>query len=155
MQDGTFLKPGNLEVSIETQQLTPNAASSEATGANRPFEVHEDCAVVSDLLARIGDKWSVLVVALLGNGKMRFSELRREIGTISQKMLTATLRNLERDGFVERTVHPTVPPKVEYELTALGRDLLCPVSALGNWAKANAEKVQTARARFDDKIKEK
>ncbi|UJQ95514.1 winged helix-turn-helix transcriptional regulator [Mariluticola halotolerans] len=136
MQDGTFLKHGHVEV-------------TEAPEPSQPFEVNQDCALVSDLLSRIGDKWSILVVALLGNGKMRFSKLRREVGTISQKMLTTTLRNLERDGFVERTVYPTIPPKVEYELTELGRDLLCPVSALGRWAKANAEQVQTARERFD------
>jgi len=136
MQEGTFSKHGHLEV-------------SKVPMDHQAFEVGQDCALVSDLLSRIGDKWSILVVSLLGNGKMRFSELRREVGTISQKMLTTTLRNLERDGFVERTVYPTIPPKVEYELTGMGSDLLCPVSALGRWAKANAEQVQTARERFD------
>jgi len=87
----------------------------------------EECRPVSEILARIGDKWSVLVVNLLGNGPLRFSALRRMIDGISQKMLTTTLRSLERDGFVTRTVFPTTPPSVAYELTELGRDLLVPV----------------------------
>src|SRR3974390_2698660 len=96
-----------------------------------------DCRAVSDVLARVGDKWSVLVVTLLGKGPRRFNELRRAIGGISQRMLTLTLRGLERDGLVTRTVYPTVPPRVDYGLTTLGRDLLVPVSALGEWAIRN------------------
>ena len=114
-----------------------------------PDLASEDCRAVSSVLARVGDKWSVLVVSLLGDGSLRFSELRRLIGGISQKMLTTTLRGLERDGFVIRTVTPTIPPKVDYELTPLGRDLLVPVKALGEWAKRNRARVETARARFD------
>jgi len=108
-----------------------------------------DCRAVSAVLARIGDKWSVLIVSRLGNGPMRFNELRREIGGISQRMLTLTLRNLERDGLVTRTVFPTVPPRVDYELTALGRSLLVPVTALGDWAIRNRTKIEEARAKFD------
>jgi DNA-binding HxlR family transcriptional regulator len=104
---------------------------------------------VSELLARIGDKWSVLVVSLLGDGPLRFSALRRRIDGISQKMLTATLRSLERDGFVTRTVFPTTPPQVEYELTELGRELLAPVGALAQWAQTNQTRVDEARRRFD------
>ena len=104
---------------------------------------------MSEVLARVGDKWTVLVVSLLGGGPRRFSELRRSIEGISQKMLTTTLRILERDGFCTRKVFPTVPPRVEYELTALGRDLLVPVKALGDWAIANRERVDAARRRFD------
>ncbi len=111
----------------------------------------EECRPVSELLARIGDKWSVLVVSLLGSGPLRFSALRRRIDGISQKMLTATLRSLERDGFVTRTVFPTTPPQVEYELTALGRDLLCPVGALADWARANQALVDEARRKFDQR----
>jgi DNA-binding HxlR family transcriptional regulator len=107
---------------------------------------------VSEVLARVGDKWTVLVVGLLGGGPMRFSELRRAIDGISQKMLTTTLRTLERDGFCTRTVFPSVPPRVEYELTELGRDLLVPVKALGEWAVANRERVDFARRRFDAQI---
>jgi DNA-binding HxlR family transcriptional regulator len=111
----------------------------------------EECRPVSELLARIGDKWSVLVVSLLGGGPLRFSALRRRIDGISQKMLTATLRSLERDGFVTRTVFPTTPPQVEYELTPLGRDLLAPVGALADWARANQARVDEARKKFDQR----
>lgn len=109
----------------------------------------EPCRRVSQILSRIGDKWSVLVVMLLGEKAMRFNELRREIGGVSQKMLSSTLRGLERDGFVERTVHPTVPPRVDYALTDLGRDLLGPVDALGKYAIDNAERIEEARRRYD------
>src|ERR1700757_2860257 len=109
-----------------------------------------DCRAVSDVLARIGDKWSVLVVSRLGNGPLRFNELRRAIGGISQRMLTLTLRGLERDGLIPRTVYPTIPPRVDYALTALGRDLLNPVSALGTWAIRNQPKIIRARERFDE-----
>jgi DNA-binding HxlR family transcriptional regulator len=109
---------------------------------------------VSDVLARIGDKWSVLVVTRLGNGPLRFNELRRAIGGISQRMLTLTLRGLERDGLVTRTVFPTIPPRVDYALTPLGRDLLDPVSALGAWAIRNQEKIAVARERFDGSTSE-
>jgi DNA-binding HxlR family transcriptional regulator len=108
-----------------------------------------DCRAVSDVLARVGDKWSVLVVTRLGPGPMRFNELRRSIGGISQRMLTLTLRGLERDGLITRTVFPTIPPRVDYELTLLGRDLLQPVSALGDWAIRNQPKIARARERFD------
>jgi DNA-binding HxlR family transcriptional regulator len=109
----------------------------------------DECRPVSEILARVGDKWTVLVVSLLGDGPMRFTELLRAIDGISQKMLTTTLRSLERDGFCTRTVFPEVPPRVEYELTDLGRDLLVPVKALGEWAIANRERVDAARRRFD------
>ena len=108
-----------------------------------------DCRAVSDVLARVGDMWSVLVVTRLGGGALRFNELRRSIGGISQRMLTLTLRGLERDGLVTRSVFPTVPPRVEYALTALGRDLLQPVSALGDWALRNQGKIAKAREQFD------
>jgi DNA-binding HxlR family transcriptional regulator len=108
-----------------------------------------DCRAVGDVLARVGDKWSVLVVTRLGEGPMRFNELRRSIGGISQRMLTLTLRGLERDGLITRTVFPTIPPRVDYELTPLGRDLLDPVSALGAWAIRNQTKIARARERFD------
>ena len=89
-----------------------------------------ECQAISGILSRIGDKWTVLVVNLLGQGPKRFSEIKREVGGISQRMLTLTLRALERDGLVTRTVHPTVPPSVEYALTELGRSLRVPVQAL-------------------------
>ncbi len=117
----------------------------------KPSHMHlpADCRAISDVLARIGDKWSVLVVSRLGAGPLRFNELRRQIGGISQRMLTLTLRALERDGLITRTVFPTIPPRVDYALTALGRDLLDPVSALGAWAIRNQEKIARAREQFD------
>src|SRR6266513_1369681 len=100
------------------------------------LHVPEDCRAVSEVLDRIGDKWSVLVVAMLGDGPKRFNELRRAIASISQRMLTLTLRGLERDGLVTRTMFATIPPRVDYALTELGRSLLVPVSALALWAQA-------------------
>jgi DNA-binding HxlR family transcriptional regulator len=115
-----------------------------------PFHLPADCRVISDVLSRIGDKWSVLVVSRLGGGPLRFNELRRSIGGISQRMLTLTLRGLERDGLITRTAFPTIPPRVDYALTALGRDLLNPVSALGVWAIRNQPKIARAREQFDE-----
>ncbi len=117
----------------------------------KPSDIHlpGDCRAVSDVLARVGDKWSVLVVSRLGDGPMRFNELRRSIGGISQRMLTLTLRGLERDGLLTRTAFPTIPPRVDYALTPLGRDLLNPVSALGAWAIRNQPKIARAREQFD------
>ncbi|WP_197710876.1 winged helix-turn-helix transcriptional regulator [Pseudomonas syringae group genomosp. 3] len=110
-----------------------------------------DCPRVSALLSSIGDKWTVLVVMLLRDGALRFSELKREIGGISQRMLTLTLRGLERDGLVVRTVYPTMPPRVEYELTPLGHDLRSPVEALGEWVLAHLDVIDQARLAFDGK----
>ena len=107
------------------------------------------CLAVREVLNRVGDKWSVQVVGLLGDGKKRFSELRRGIDGISQRMLTLTLKGLERDGLITRTAYPTIPPRVEYELTKLGRSLLNPIKELGNWAGKNRERIQIARNRYD------
>lgn len=113
------------------------------------LHVTEDCRTISAVLARIGDKWSVLVVTRLGDKPVRFNELKREIGGISQRMLTLTLRGLERDGLVTRTVFPTIPPRVEYSLTALGRSLLEPVSALASWGLAHKQQIAKAQQRYD------
>lgn len=113
------------------------------------LHVTESCKPVSEILQRIGDKWSVLVVMTLRDGARRFSELRRALPGISQRMLTLTLRTLERDGMVHRTVTPSVPPRVDYELTALGRSLQEPVYALGSWAIENLPAIERARADFD------
>ncbi len=115
--------------------------------------VPEECGAISEILSRIGDKWTVLVVSMLGNGPMRFNELRREIGGVSQRMLTLTLRGLERDGLVTRTVYPTVPPRVDYELTRLGRTLLEPITAIAAWARANRMGIAEARAIYDKAAK--
>jgi DNA-binding HxlR family transcriptional regulator len=113
------------------------------------LHVPEDCRAVSEVLARVGDKWTVLVVTVLGSSPKRFNEIRRGLGSISQRMLTLTLRGLERDGLATRTVYPTVPPRVEYELTKLGHSLLEPVSGLGLWARQNRAAIHEARRRFD------
>ena len=113
------------------------------------LEVPEDCRAVSEVLARVGDKWTVLVVGVLGDGPKRFNELRRALGSISQRMLTLTLRGLERDGLVTRTMFPSIPPRVDYALTKLGRSLLEPVSGLGLWARQNRSAIDDARRRFD------
>ena len=107
------------------------------------------------ILSRIGDKWSVLIVMELAKSARRFNELKRDVAGISQRMLTLTLRGLERDGLVTRTVFPTIPPRVDYALTALGRDLLNPVSALGTWAIRNQPKIARAREQFDNVCKAK
>lgn len=110
---------------------------------------HTECQAISHTLQLVGDKWTVLVVSQLGPGPMRFNEIRRSIGSISQKMLTTTLRQLERDGLVTRTMFPTIPPRVDYELTDLGRDLLRPVAGLVDWARANRERIEAARRLYE------
>ena len=107
------------------------------------------CRTIGTLLSRIGDKWTVLVVQTLGEGSKRFNELRREIPTVSQRRLTLTLRNLERDGLVNRTVTPTIPPRVDYELTELGHSLQKPICELAGWVTNNVETIHAAQARFD------
>ncbi len=116
-----------------------------------PSNLHEpeDCRAASEVLSRVGDKWTVLVVWTLGVGPKRFNELRKALGSISQRMLTLTLRALERDGLVTRTAFPTIPPRVDYELTKLGRSLLDPVSELGLWARRNRSAIQNARRKYD------
>src|ERR1700751_2488908 len=108
-----------------------------------------DCRGVASILARVGDKWSVFVIMLLGDGPRRFNEIKRMVGGISQRMLTRTLRGLERDGLVTRTVFPTIPPRVDYELTDLGRGLWQPVEALGKWVRDHPMETWGARARLD------
>lgn len=112
-------------------------------------EFDTDCGATREILNRVGDKWSVLVVVLLGERTMRFNALRRALDGISQRMLTSTLRGLERDGLVDRTVHPTNPPQVEYALTKLGQTLLEPVRVLAVWAQGHRGDVMKARARYD------
>jgi DNA-binding HxlR family transcriptional regulator len=108
-----------------------------------------DCRAVASVLARVGDKWSVFVIMMLDDGPKRFNELKRKIGGISQRMLTLTLRGLERDGLITRTVFPTIPPRVDYELTDLGRGLSKPVQALGQWVFEHKLEIESARKKFD------
>lgn len=115
---------------------------------NRRLTKAEGCAA-RDVLNRVGDKWSVYVIFLLGDGTRRFTDLRRSIDGISQRMLTVTLRNLERDGLVSRTVHPIVPPRVDYALTPLGRTLRDIIRALVAWADEHTGDIDRARAVYD------
>jgi DNA-binding HxlR family transcriptional regulator len=117
-----------------------------------PGHIHvpTDCRTVTEILSRVGDKWSVQVVVQLGEGPRRFNELRRSVTGISQRMLTLTLRGLERDGLVTRTVYPTIPPRVDYQLTGLGCSLLKTVRGLGEWAIVNRDEILDARRRFDE-----
>ena len=109
----------------------------------------DNCRAVADVLARIGDKWTVYIVRMLADGPMRFNEIRRAVSAISQRMLSLTLRGLERDGLVTRTVTPSIPPRVDYELTPMGLTLIEPLKAVGAWAIANRGLVEAARAKFD------
>ena len=127
----------------------PSPAGTEGAAAD-----HSNCVVAREILDRVGDKWSVLVIALLGERGRRFSELRRSIDGISQRMLTLTLRQLERDGLVSREVHATVPPRVDYALTPMGESVLEPITALMCWAQRHGTDVAEARRRYDQAQRE-
>jgi DNA-binding HxlR family transcriptional regulator len=140
------LKPEHTDVTAVPVDAAELFARIEKGGVHT---VSESCRPITEILARVGDKWSVMIVRLLGFGPKRFNEIKRAINGISQRMLTLTLRGLERDGLVTRTVFPTIPPRVDYELTDLGRSLFPPIDALGAWAFANRHEIEAARARFD------
>ena len=108
-----------------------------------------ECQAVNGVLARVGDKWSVLIIVLLGQGTLRFNEIKKLVAGISQRMLTLTLRGLERDGLVTRTVFPTIPPRVDYALTDLGRSLWQAVEPLGLWARGHVGDIHAAQNKFD------
>jgi DNA-binding HxlR family transcriptional regulator len=118
-----------------------------------PHPLHEDCQKVSQMLARLGEKWSMLVVMLLRAGPRRFNDIKRNTGGISQQMLTRALRGLERDGMLTRTIRPTSPPQVEYQLTELGLALSEPASAFGQWVQEHLAEIDAARDRFDQRVK--
>jgi DNA-binding HxlR family transcriptional regulator len=134
MEEGTLKSPGSSEV-------------TDPWDAHQ-WDVREGCEV-RQILDRVADKWSLLAIALLEGRTLRFNELRREIDGISQRMLTVTLRQLERDGLVTRTVYPVVPPRVEYALTPLGRTLHSTIQALVTWTETHQEEVAAARAAYD------
>jgi DNA-binding HxlR family transcriptional regulator len=124
-------------------------AHTDLPAPRLPDPDHSDCRGVASVLSRVGDKWSVFVIMNLSDGPKRFNELKRMINGISQRMLTLTLRGLERDGLVTRTIFPTIPPRVDYELTDLGRGLQQPVKELGQWAMDHLAQIEAARTRFD------
>ncbi len=132
-QEGTHMRPSKVGVTVARHLPS------------------EECPQISQVVARIGEKWGVLIIIMLAERPRRFSELKRAIGGISQRMLTLSLRGLARGGLVKRTVFPVVPPRVEYELTPLGRSLHGPVSALGDWARGHLAEIDAARDAFDDK----
>lgn len=121
---------------------------------NKPVCVIEDSRAVSETLARIGDKWTVMVVGALRHGPLRYNEIRRNVDGISQRMLTLTLKGLEQDGLVERTIFPTIPPRVDYELTELGRNLIVPLQVLYEWAVEHRPAILAAREKFAEKERE-
>ncbi len=135
-QDGTCTCPRHLEVTI-----TANDGGTRDALAGK-------CRV-REILDRVGDKWSLFVIFRLGAGPRRFTELKRSVDGISQRMLTVTLRGLERDGIVTRTVYPVMPPRVDYELTKMGQSLLDAVGSLMAWADAHLDDVDAARAEYD------
>lgn len=141
MQEGTL-------ASVRHTEVTAQVVALDELLAVTPDILLEPCPV-RDILDRVGDKWSVLVIALLGSRPMRFMELKRTIGVVSQRMLTVTLRGLERDGLLTRTVHPVVPPRVDYELTDVGRSLCAILDQLAHWAFTHREDVASARASYD------
>ena len=150
-QEGTFSTLGHMDVTMDAVAARGAELERRMREQGGHAGVEHSCRPITDILTRVGDKWSVMVVMLLGNGTKRFNEMRRLIGGISQRMLTLTLRGLERDGLVTRTVFPTVPPRVDYALTDMGRALLIPISALGAWAYDHREAVDAARLAFDAK----
>ena len=141
MQEGTLACVSHTAVTAQVMPLSEWLAVMPVTEFG--------ACPVRDVLDRIGDKWSMLVITLLGDGPMRFMELKRSIGLVSQRMLTRTLRALERDGLISRTVHPVVPPRVDYELTDLGRGLQRLLGQLSEWAFQHAPDVAVARMEYD------
>ncbi|HEY4027588.1 MAG TPA: helix-turn-helix domain-containing protein [Candidatus Dormibacteraeota bacterium] len=124
----------------------------DTTGA-QPLPRPPQTCRVREVLARVGDKWSMYVIDQLGDGTMRFTELRRSIPDVSQRMLTVTLRGLERDGIVTRTMHPVIPPRVDYALTPMGRTLLDAIGSLMTWADSHLADIDAARAAYDSRVR--
>ena len=129
--------------------MTEVQAASQPTGTCMEARSGEKGQLVRDLLERVGDKWSLMIIYALHAGPLRFTTLQQVIGGISQRMLTLNLRQAERDGLIKRTVYAEVPPRVEYELTELGHSLLVPVLGLLGWAEDNSDRVRTARDAYD------
>lgn len=128
-------------------ECSPEAGAG--SGRDAPAGHHPSACRAREVLQRVGDKWSVYVIDLLGQGMMRFGELHRSIDGITSRMLTVTLRGLERDGIVARTIHPVIPPRVDYELTAMGRTLLDTIGQLVSWTDSHLPEIDAARAAYD------
>lgn len=126
-----------------------NSRPSPVKSLEPDEETQAECKAMAQVLDRVGDKWTVMVVGVLSGGPQRFNTILRTIGGVSHRMLTLTLRGLERDGLVTRTIYPTIPPKVEYELTELGNSLIAPLRALSSWGIKNRPAIEEARVRFD------
>src|ERR1039458_4375677 len=122
--------------------------TNTAVRAPEASNPHAACKAVVETLARIGDKWTVMVVGALSTGPIRYNEIRRRVEGISQRMLTLTLKGLEQDGLVTRTMFPTIPPRVDYELTELGRKLIVPLQSLYDWAVKHRPAMLAAREKF-------
>jgi DNA-binding HxlR family transcriptional regulator len=133
----------------EAEKAVANAKPSTVRMLEADDETRAECRALAQVLDRIGDKWTVLVVGILSGGPQRFTTILRTIGGVSHRMLTLTLRGLERDGLVTRTVYPSIPPKVEYELTDLGCSLIEPLKSLSSWGRKNRPAIEDARIRFD------
>jgi DNA-binding HxlR family transcriptional regulator len=135
---------------VEFGDVDPVCEPSDAAGSESAGSVGEPSACrAREVLQRVGDKWSMYVIDLLGQGTMRFSELHRSVDGITARMLTVTLRGLERDGIVSRTMHPVIPPRVDYELTAMGRTLLATIGQLVSWTDSHLPEIDAARAAYD------
>jgi DNA-binding HxlR family transcriptional regulator len=141
-QEGTFSILEHTEVTTQQVRRPPKQIAQSPERA-------EGCHTVTSVLALVGDKWSVMIIVTLGSESKRFNAIKREVGGISQRMLTLTLRGLERDGLVTRTQFPTIPPRVDYALTALGCSLLTVVRPLGDWALAHLGILRSAREKYD------
>jgi len=133
------------EADVPSVAEAAGGAGTAATAAG----AHPTTCRAREVLQRVGDKWSVLVIDLLGQGTMRFTELHRAIDGITARMLTVTLRGLERDGIVTRTIHPVIPPRVEYALTPMGRTLLDTIGQLVSWTDSHLPEIEAARAAYD------
>jgi DNA-binding HxlR family transcriptional regulator len=134
--------------------MTPTDPGMRPSGLDahaKPKDGAAHCVLIGRMLGRVTDKWTVLIVRVLGRGPHRFNALRREVGEISQKVLASALRDLEENGFVSRTVTPTTPPQVVYALTDLGHDFLCPIRGLAEWVLANAPRIDAARAEYAER----
>jgi DNA-binding HxlR family transcriptional regulator len=145
MEDGTSESPRHSDVTVSDQDGEVDIRKCSSV-------TPEDHCRVREILDRVADKWSLLVISLLADRGRRFTELRHDIDGISQRMLTLTLRRLERDGLVLRTVHPVVPPRVDYELTPLGTTLIGPIEALVQWTVDHTQEIAAARASYEARV---